>query len=110
MHLEDYFDFLSPEDIRIRGSRVGIEHVLYEFIHQRQSPEAIARQFPTIDLEQVYATILYYLHNKDSVSAYLSDCLKSSLQAQAEQDRNPSPVVTRLRQLKAQRQAEPKPA
>jgi hypothetical protein len=29
MKLEDYFDFLSPEDIRIKGTRVGKER-LYE--------------------------------------------------------------------------------
>ena len=27
MQLEDYFDFLAPNDIRIKGSRIGIELV-----------------------------------------------------------------------------------
>jgi|GEM_PF-6223091 len=26
--LEDYFDFLTPDDIRLRGTRIGIESVL----------------------------------------------------------------------------------
>lgn len=30
MMLEDYFDLVSPNDIRLRGSRIGIETVLYE--------------------------------------------------------------------------------
>ncbi len=34
MQLDDYFDFLGPDDIRIKGSRVGIETVLYEYIFQ----------------------------------------------------------------------------
>jgi hypothetical protein len=42
MQLEDYFDFLASDDIRIKGSRIGIESVLYEYIHREQSPEAIA--------------------------------------------------------------------
>ena len=25
MQLEDYFDFLAPDDIRIKGHRIGIE-------------------------------------------------------------------------------------
>ncbi|MGH2367163.1 MAG: DUF433 domain-containing protein, partial [Chloroflexota bacterium] len=29
MQLEDYFDFLAPDDIRLKGTRVGIETVLY---------------------------------------------------------------------------------
>ncbi len=64
MQLEDYFDFLTPEDIRIRGHRIGIETVLYEYIHRRQTPEHIAAEFPTLSLEEVYATILYYLHKQ----------------------------------------------
>ena len=27
--LEDYFDFSSPDEIRIQGHRIWIEHVLY---------------------------------------------------------------------------------
>jgi hypothetical protein len=30
MELEGYFDFLAPDDIRIKGMRIGIETVLYE--------------------------------------------------------------------------------
>jgi hypothetical protein len=39
MQLEDYFDFLAPDDIRVKGTRIGIESILYEFIHRAQSPE-----------------------------------------------------------------------
>jgi hypothetical protein len=28
MQLEDYFDFLAPNDIRVKGTRVGIETIL----------------------------------------------------------------------------------
>ena len=46
MNLEDYFDFLAPDDIRLKGTRVGIESVLYEYVHREQTAEAIARRFP----------------------------------------------------------------
>lgn len=42
MQLEDYFDFLAPNDIRIAGTRIGIETVLSEFIHRARTPEEIA--------------------------------------------------------------------
>ena len=32
MQLEDYFDFLAPADIRLKGTRVGIETILYDYI------------------------------------------------------------------------------
>ncbi|MBD2096075.1 DUF433 domain-containing protein [Trichocoleus sp. FACHB-591] len=105
MQLEDYFEFLRPDDIRIKGTRVGIETVLYSFIHRRQTPEEIAQDYPSLTLEQVYATILYYLHNKEAVSKYLADWLEWSHQAREEQRLNPSPAVARLMQVKAERQA-----
>ncbi|MEA5469912.1 DUF433 domain-containing protein, partial [Spirulina sp. 06S082] len=62
MKLEDYFTFLSPDDIRLKGTRVGIETILYEYIYRHQSAEAIANIYTNLSLEQIYATILYFLH------------------------------------------------
>jgi hypothetical protein len=53
----------------------------------------------------VYATILYYLHNKEAVEAYITDWLEWGDRMWAEQQRNPRPVVERLRKLKAEKQA-----
>jgi uncharacterized protein (DUF433 family) len=104
MDLEAYFDILAPDDIRIKGTRVGIESVLYEYIHRGQSPEAIAERFHTVSLEQVYATILYYLRDRKQLDAYLADWLAFSRTARDQQEQNPPPVVLRLRQRKAEQQ------
>jgi uncharacterized protein (DUF433 family) len=101
MELEGYFDFLAEDDIRIKGTRIGIETVLYEYIHRSQSPEAIAARYPSLTIEQVYATITYYFHNREAVDAYLSDWLAYGRKMREEQDRNPPPVVVRLRDLAA---------
>ncbi|MEA3341849.1 MAG: DUF433 domain-containing protein, partial [Chloroflexota bacterium] len=58
--IENYFDFASPADIRIKGTRVGIEIVLDDYL-DGASPEEIAARYRTLTLEQVYATITYYL-------------------------------------------------
>ncbi len=110
MQLEDYFDFLDPHDIRLRGSRIGIESVLYEYIFREQTPEAIAARFPTLTLEQIYATILYYLHNREQIDAYMTDWLEFGRRMREEQERNPPPFVARLRALKAERQKTPVPS
>lgn len=107
MNIEEYFDHLAPDDIRIKGTRVGIESVLYEFIHREQPPEAIVRRFPSLTLEQVYATILYYLHNTPMIEAYMAEWLAFGQRMRAEQAKNPPPVVVRLRHLKQQRQQRP---
>ena len=33
MQLEDYFNFLTPNDIRLKGTRIGIETILYDYIY-----------------------------------------------------------------------------
>ena len=101
MQLEEYFSFLAPDDIRIKGTRIGIESILYEYIHRGQSAEAIAETFYTLSLDQVYATILYYLRNKESVEAYLADWLAFSHNAREAQERNPPPVILKLRKRMA---------
>jgi uncharacterized protein (DUF433 family) len=100
--VEDYFDVLSPEDIRVKGTRVGIEHFLYEYIHRGKTAEIIVQQFGTLTLADVYATILYYLENKETVGKYVGDWIEYCLKTEAEYDRNPSPFVLKMRQLKSQ--------
>lgn len=73
MLLEDYFDFQRPDDIRLKGTRIGIETILDDFLHRARTPDEIVQLYPSLTLEQVYATILYYLHNKDEVSGYLKE-------------------------------------
>ena len=106
MQLEDYFDFQRPDDIRLKGTRVGIETILYDFIHRSRTPEEIAQTYPSLTLEQVYATILYYLHNKEAVSKYLADWLEWGHQQRKAQELNPSPAIIRLRKLKAEQEAQ----
>lgn len=101
MQLEDYFDFLAPDDIRIKGHRIGIETVLYEFIHRGRTPDQIAAEYPSLTLEEIYATILYYYHNQEAVSQYLADWIEFGERMRAEQDKNPPAALTRLRQLTA---------
>ena len=103
MQIEDYFDFLAPNDIRIKGTRVGIETVLDEYLDGGHTAEQIQQSYPTLNLEQVYATILYYLRNHSAVDAYLREWLEDSLRRQREQDTNPSPAVRRLKHLISER-------
>jgi uncharacterized protein (DUF433 family) len=111
MQLEDYFDFLAPNDIRVKGTRVGIETILYDYIHRSRTPEDIVEQYPSLTLEQVHATLTYYLHNKAGVTAYLADWLENANRRWEEQNRNPSPAIQKLRRIAAERQgtSTPKP-
>lgn len=102
MELEGYFDFLSPHEIRLKGSRIGIETVLEDYL-DGASPEEIAARYCNLTLEQVYATLVYYFHNRAQVEAYLEAWRKYTEQARLECQREPSPVARRMRDLKARR-------
>lgn len=103
--LEDNFMFLAENDIRLKGTRVGIETILYEYIYNSKMPVVIADYYYTPTLEQVYATILYYLQNQEKVGAYFEDYLEYCRKAREEQAKNPSPAVIRLRKLIAEKAA-----
>jgi uncharacterized protein (DUF433 family) len=106
MQLEDYFDFQSPDDIRLKGTRVGIETILYDFIHRSRTPEEIADTYRTLTLEQVYATITYYLHYRAEVDAYLTRWLEYCERSWQEAQRNPPPLNPRLQEMMRQLEAE----
>lgn len=90
MHLEEYFTFLAPDDIRLRGHRIGIETVLYEYIHRGRTAEQIAEEFDTLTLEEIYATLLYYHRNQRQVNDYLAAWLEHGERARREQARDPA--------------------
>jgi uncharacterized protein (DUF433 family) len=95
--MEEYFDFLSPDDIRIKGTRVGIETVLDDYLGGA-SPEEIAARYRTLTLEQVYATITYYLHRQEEIDSYLDRWRAYTEAAWLEQQRDPPEFVRELRE------------
>lgn len=103
MQLESYFNFLADDDIRLQGTRIGIETILYAYIHQQQTAEEIARVYPQLTLEQIYATILYYLHDREAIGKYLTDWLDDCALSERKQDENPPDIVVKLKQRKAER-------
>ncbi len=103
MKLEDMFEFINPA-IRIKGTRVGIEIVIEQFL-KGVDPREIQRLYPNLTLEQIYATITYYLLNKEKTDAYIAEGIKQAEAAYEEQLKNPSPGVTRLLKIKAELEA-----
>ncbi len=80
MQLEDYFLFEKfetehgeVERIRIKGHRIAIENVLEYYKSGSTAEEIQQRVYPSLTLEEVYATITYYLHNKEAVEKYIED-------------------------------------
>ena len=101
---EDILDFVSENDIRIKGHRIGIDDVLGYFI-EGYTAEEIQVQFPTLTLKEIYAAITYYLYNRVEVDAYLARLTNWQEKRYRESLSKPSPVAERLRQLKAERES-----
>jgi hypothetical protein len=96
MELEKYFEFIDNESIRVAGTRVGIETILRDY-RQGASPEEIVLHYPTLSLEQVHATITFYLASREKVGSYLRKTRQRDEEAWREQQRQPSEFLIALR-------------
>lgn len=111
MQLEDYLEFekhetkFGPVDrIRIRGHRISIEHVIEPFI-AGVPPETIAsKYYPTLALEEIYAAITYYLHNRKDVDQYIrhGEAIAEKFY-QEHLQKEPDALTLRLQALKAEK-------
>ncbi|HAG82651.1 MAG TPA: hypothetical protein DCL61_16185, partial [Cyanobacteria bacterium UBA12227] len=96
----------DPDDIRIKGHRIGIDDVIKYYL-QGYSPEQMLEELPTLNMEKIYATLTYYLHNRAEIDAYMLR-LERWREARYQEwlAKEPSDVVKRVRALKAQREQE----
>jgi uncharacterized protein (DUF433 family) len=101
MLLENDFEFLSENDIRIKGHRLGIDTILEPFL-DGFAPETIAQDYPELTLEQIYATITYYFHRQAEVETYLQRLRQWRQQRYEASLETPSPMAERMRRIKAQ--------
>ncbi|MBP6440164.1 MAG: DUF433 domain-containing protein [Caldilineaceae bacterium] len=76
------FDILAPDDIRIHGHRIGIEHIVFAF-NRGETAEEIMQRFPGLDLRTVYSLIAYYLTYRDQIDKYLDHLDQSSAESRA---------------------------
>lgn len=105
MQLEDYFEFVEPDVIRLKGHRIFLEHVLERWL-SGCTPEDIAHELPTLELEQIYAVITYYLHNKATIDTYLERARHLAEIQEQQADAHPDAVTLRIRAIKEQQRQE----
>ncbi|MBW4532942.1 MAG: DUF433 domain-containing protein [Pleurocapsa minor HA4230-MV1] len=102
--LEDYFDFQSADDIRIKGHRIGIEDVLNYYL-EGFTPEEIQANLPTLSLEEIHATITYYLHKRSQVNKYLTRLREYQAKRYQKFKDNPPAIIQKLQAEKIRRTA-----
>jgi uncharacterized protein (DUF433 family) len=100
MQLEDYFEFVSADEIILRGTRIGIETILTEYL-EGALPEGIAINYPPVTLEQVHATITYYLRHQETLDQYLRRWVQRGDAGLRHQQETRSSLLRRLLQVRA---------
>lgn len=102
MQLEEYFDYHSPDDIQLKGYRIGIDTIL-GYYREGYTAEEIAAQLGVRPLEYVYASITHYLHRRAEIDGYLARLDALHEQSQRQQDTQPlSAAAQRVRERRLQ--------
>ena len=85
--------------IRIAGSRVSLESVLYHY-KAGATPEQIAFKFPSLRLGDIYGVIAYYLNHLEPVEEYLreAEAAGDAVQAEIESQREYQAAMDEIRQ------------
>ena len=86
--------------MRVGKMGVMLDGVLVGF-HGGDSPESIRQQYPSLTLEEVYGAITWYLAHQAEGDAYLERQHELWEKFRIESEAQPSPVVERLRAIKA---------
>lgn len=107
--LEDYLDFTSAEDWRLKDHRVGIEDVILPYL-EGYAAEEIAANLPEVGLEQIHGVMAYYLHNRRQVDEYMRGLAEWREARYAARLDKPSAFRQRLRALRKRLEAEAVPA
>ncbi|MGF1601059.1 MAG: DUF433 domain-containing protein [Thermosynechococcaceae cyanobacterium] len=83
--------------IRVGQSRVTLDSLLAAY-HNGSTPEEILIQYPVLRLEDIYATITYYLAHREQLDRYLEERYQKAqqLRQQLAQEYNLSNLRERL--------------
>lgn len=88
MELESYFDFLPDGVIRIKGHRINLEHVVYEY-NQGMSMEELLERFPSLSKEKIQACLDYYLAHRQEVDDFIRRSNEEFEELMHKNERNP---------------------
>jgi uncharacterized protein (DUF433 family) len=77
--------------VRVGDTRIILELVIYAF-QDGASPEEIVKQYPDLDLADVYLVLGYYLHHQAEVETYLKKQEEKAVKIQQKIEARFNPV------------------
>ena len=84
--------------VRIADTRIPLERVIESFL-TGMTPEEIALSFDVLKLEDIYAVVNYYLHNRAEVDAYMVKAEQIAEETRIKIERRFDPTGIRARLL-----------
>src|SRR4051794_23159434 len=99
MRPEEYLEFISPNEIRLKGHRIWLEHIIERYL-AGETPEEIAAHLPTLNLDEIEAAIAYYHAHQTEVRVYLDQLNELTQEQMRLSDAMQSATVERLRKLR----------
>lgn len=99
-HPVDYLEFLAPDEIRLKGHRIWLEHIVAR-ARQGKTAADIVADLPTLTIEVVQAVLAYADAHRTEVDAYMAryEAFMAEQMRRTEQIPD-SPVMARLRRLR----------
>ncbi len=88
--------------VRIGGTRVTLDTVVAAF-REGATAETIAEQYPSLQLDQVYTVLGYYLRHQNEVNEYLERRRQAAVQVRQENEIRFPPFGIRDRLLARRR-------
>jgi uncharacterized protein (DUF433 family) len=84
--------------VRIADTRIPLERVIESFL-AGMTPEEIAQSFNVLTLEDIYAVVNYYLHNRKEVDAYMLEGERQAEAIRVDMEKRFDPTEIRARLL-----------
>ncbi len=84
-------------EIRLKGHRIGLFHIVF-FFNRGETAGAMASRFPSLPPELINRVIDFYTANKNEVDAYVAAC-----QAEIDEQRAAAPAGPSLSELRKRR-------
>ena len=96
----EYLEFLSPDEIRIKGHRIWLEHVVARARHGMSAADIVA-DLPTLTMDEAQAALTYYADHRGEVDTYMARHEAFLVEQERLASSAPlSPVMARLRRLR----------
>lgn len=103
LELTQYFEWVNG-GIRIVGTRIGLEQIVDAY-EAGATPEEIASRYRALSLEEIYASITYYLANQSQIKLYMQQLQREDEAEWKQSGRESLTEILKKRERDAQYQA-----